>query len=166
LYGIALAEVADRRKLLQEQAHCSGEAIALDARATMSNQSGATYHDAFESCPPPAAMPAAGRPEERRRVGRPRNGDTKPCPKCAASMCDFNDRYRVAGAGVVPAWICDSPACRYREVVRRADHIAAARPFIRNSRAVRTGARRLMMKALFLVRRPRTYPPQSAAKKA
>jgi len=38
-------------------------------------------------------MRATGRSEDRRRVGRPQNGDTKPCPKCAASICDFNARY-------------------------------------------------------------------------
>jgi hypothetical protein len=126
-----------------------------------SNEPSPTYGDPFEGCSPSKTMRPAGRSEERRRVGRPQNGDTKPCPKCTASMCDFNDRYRVPGAGVVPAWICDSPACRYREAVRQTDTTAAGRVFIRNSRAVRIGARRLMMKAWFLVHRSRTRLTQS-----
>jgi hypothetical protein len=70
-------------------------------------------------------MRAQDRSQERRGVDRPRNGDTKPCPKCAGSMCDFNERYRIPGAGIEPAWVCDSPQCRYRELVRRADKAAA-----------------------------------------
>jgi hypothetical protein len=64
-------------------------------------------------------------PEERRGVGRPRNGDVTPCPKCVVSMCDFNERYRTPGLGVTPAWICDSPQCGYRELLRKDDKVRA-----------------------------------------
>jgi len=98
-------------------------------------------------------MRATGRSEERRRGGRPQNGDTKPCPKCAALICDFNERYRVPGAGIVPAWICDSPLCRYRELVRDADRTAASGELLHGSWDVQARARRLMRKARFVVQR-------------
>jgi hypothetical protein len=100
-------------------------------------------------------MGATDRVNDRRRVGRPQNGDTKPCPKCA-SNCDFNARYRLPDAGVVPAWICDSPACRYCELVRDADRTQGVQALIRGSRYAQARVRRLMMKARFLVHRSRT----------
>jgi hypothetical protein len=60
----------------------------------------------------------AGAHPNRRRPGRPQNGDQKPCPKCVAATCEFNERYRFADVGLVPAWVCDSPNCRYRELAR------------------------------------------------
>ena len=39
---------------------------------------------------------------ERRRVGRPRNGDTKPVEMCRLDV-HFNDRYRILGSGIAPA---------------------------------------------------------------
>lgn len=92
--------------------------------------------------------------EDRRRAGRPQNGDTKPCPKCASS-CDFNARYRLPDAGVVPAWICDSPACRYRELVRGADRTQGLQELIRGSRYVKAFGKRLILRARFLVQRSR-----------
>jgi len=114
---------------------------------------------------PAKTMPATGRSEDRRHAGRPQNGDTKPCPKCAESICDFNARYRVPGAGVVPAWICDSPACRYRELVRGTDKTAAGQGLICGSPDVQARAKRLMMKARFLVYRSRTRLAQAVIKK-
>jgi hypothetical protein len=40
-------------------------------------------------------------------------------------MCDFNERYRTPGLGVTPAWICDSPQCGYRELLRKDDKVRA-----------------------------------------
>jgi hypothetical protein len=119
----------------------------------MNNEPAAASDVPLPSCSPATTMRATGRSEERRRVGRPQNGDTKPCPKCSALICDFNERYRVPGAGVVPAWICDSPVCRYRELVRSADRTAASRESVRGSWGVQAGARRLMLTARFVVQR-------------
>ena len=99
-------------------------------------------------------MGDTGRLEDRRRAGRPHNGDTKPCPKCG-SNCDFNARYRLPDAGVVAAWICDSPACRYRELARGADSTQVLQELIRGSRYVKACGKRLIMKARFLVQRSR-----------
>jgi hypothetical protein len=65
------------------------------------------------------------RPLERRRPGRPKNGDAKPCPKCVEATCEFSERYRFDDVGLAPAWICESPHCRYRDLVRRAHRRAA-----------------------------------------
>jgi len=60
---------------------------------------------------------------ERRSADRASNGDTRPCPKCAAGILEFSERYRVALASgrtvVVPAWACDQ--CRYVHAARRRD---------------------------------------------
>jgi hypothetical protein len=130
----------------------------------MRNEAAVAYNPAFSHCSEAKTMRATGR-SDRRRAGRPQNGDTKTCPKCTASICDFNERYRVPGAGVVPAWVCDSPLCRYRELVRRADNTAAGGTLIRGARDVQARARRLMLKARFLVRRSRTRLEQSPGKK-
>jgi hypothetical protein len=53
---------------------------------------------------------------DRRGTHRPRNGDTKPCAHCGATV-EFSERYRFEG-DVVPAWVCESPKCRARELVR------------------------------------------------
>jgi hypothetical protein len=105
-------------------------------------------------------MGAQGRSPERRRVGRPQNGDTKPCPKCAESICDFNDRYRFPGSGIAPAWICDSPTCGYREMVRARDGS------IRSSRELQARAKRQMMKARALTERFRARLAKSVKTKA
>jgi hypothetical protein len=60
------------------------------------------------------------RSQERRRVGRPSNGDTKSCPRCGATGCEFSERYRFDGR-VIPAWVCGAARCRHRESVRRED---------------------------------------------
>jgi hypothetical protein len=83
------------------------------------------------------------RPRERRRLGRPQNGDVKPCPQCANGSIEFSDRYRFEGA-VVAAWVCDGPHCRYREVVRRT--VPPPDP-IAESREVQAHAKRTMMKS-------------------
>jgi hypothetical protein len=93
---------------------------------------------------------------ERRRSNRPGNGDTKPCPRCGAA-CDFNERYRLGDAGVTPAWICDSPQCRYREVVRKTSRSEASRSLIRESRDLQSRARREMLKCRELVERSRIH---------
>jgi hypothetical protein len=121
-----------------------------------SNEPAPAYDGPFPHCSPARTMPGTGRSEDRRRAGRPRNGDTKPCPKCAAALCDFNARYRVPDAGAVPAWICDSPTCRYCELVRGTDKTQAGQLLIRGSRDVQASVKRLMMKARFLVHRSRT----------
>jgi hypothetical protein len=58
---------------------------------------------------------------ERRRPGRPANGDTAICPQCKTGTIEFNERYRIAsdeGMLTEPAWICDAPSCGYVWLVR------------------------------------------------
>jgi hypothetical protein len=98
--------------------------------------------------------------QDRRRAGRPQNGDTKPCPKCAAASCDFNDRYRVPGSGIAPGWICDSPTCGYRQLVRAGDGS------IRSSRELQARAKRQMMRARALTARFRARLAKPVKKKA
>jgi hypothetical protein len=103
--------------------------------------------------------------EERRHVSRPRNGDTKPCPKCGQSAsCEFNGRYRFDDIGVAPAWICGRPPCRYRELVRNADQRLGARDFLRQSRDLQARAKRQMMKCRALTPRSRSQLVESAAR--
>jgi hypothetical protein len=101
---------------------------------------------------------------ERRRPTRPGNGDTKPCPRCGAA-CDFNERYRLGAAGVTPAWICDSPQCRYREVVRKTSRSDASRALIRESRDLQSRVRREMLKCRALVERSRSHLSEAATTK-
>ena len=65
------------------------------------------------------------RPQERRSADRPSNGDTRPCPNCAAGVLEFNERYRLpltSGRTVVmAAWACDQADCRYVRLARRED---------------------------------------------
>ena len=65
---------------------------------------------------------------ERRHAGRPQNGDTRACPKCG-STSEFSERYRFAGE-VVPAWVCENPACREPVTVRSPG--SAIKPDARN----------------------------------
>ena len=62
---------------------------------------------------------------ERRTADRPCNGDTRPCPKCATGVLEFNERYRLPLATgqtvVMPAWTCDQPECRFVRPARRDD---------------------------------------------
>jgi hypothetical protein len=84
---------------------------------------------------------------ERRGLDRPKNGDVSACPQCARGAIEFNERYRWLD-GPVPAWICDSAACGYRQIVR-----GDARPanlsklLIRKSKAVDASARRSAMRS-------------------
>jgi hypothetical protein len=103
-------------------------------------------------------MGAERKSRDRRRAGRPQNGDTKPCPKCVESVCDFNERYRVPGSGIAPGWICDSPACGYRELVRARDGS------IRSSRELQARARRQIMRARALTERFRARLAKSVKK--
>lgn len=101
--------------------------------------------------------------EERRHASRPRNGDTKPCPKCGQSACyEFNDRYRFDDVGVAPAWICGCPPCHYRELVRSADRRLGDRALAQPSGAAR--AKRQMMKVHALTERAQERPPQAKRK--
>src|SRR3954463_11991120 len=81
------------------------------------------------------------RARERRRPGRPQNGDVKPCPRCGADSFEFSDRYRFEGA-VVAAWVCDAPGCKHRQIVR-----GQPKNLIAESREVQARARRAMMKS-------------------
>lgn len=71
------------------------------------------------------AMKTRLRLPERRSADRPSNGDTRPCPKCAAGVLEFNERYRLPLASgrtvVMAAWACDQADCRYVRPARRAD---------------------------------------------
>jgi hypothetical protein len=69
-------------------------------------------------------------PTERRGSGRPSNGDTAPCPRCAVGTIEFSERYRVVYAGqgkAVPAWVCDVKACGYFLLARRGDRAVMLR---------------------------------------
>jgi hypothetical protein len=105
-------------------------------------------------------MSAQGRSLDRRRLDRPQNGDTKLCPKCAAAACDFNDHYRIPGSGIAPAWICDSPSCGYRELVRSRDGS------IRTSRDLQARVKRQMMRARALTARFRARLARSRTKES
>jgi len=93
------------------------------------------------------AAPRVNSSAERRRVGRPRNGDVKPCTNCRG-LLEFNERYRFEGH-VVPAWLCDNATCRSRELVRLAAMraVAGSRRLPRESSQVQPGAKRTMLKA-------------------
>jgi len=84
---------------------------------------------------------------DRRRVGRPRNGDTKACSNCGATL-EFNERYRLEGH-TVPSWVCDNASCRVREIVRAdgMSGIAVSRQLLRDSVEVQARAKRTMLKA-------------------
>jgi hypothetical protein len=86
------------------------------------------------------------RSQERRHQGRPQNGDSKHCPKCHALSLEFNDHYRFEGV-IVPAWVCDAPPCRYRELVRHSDAAFHSRHLIRESKETQARAKRRMMKS-------------------
>ena len=103
--------------------------------------------------------------EDRRHASRPRNGDTKPCPKCGeSSSCEFSGRYRFDDIGVAPAWICGCPPCRYRELVRRADRLLGGRDLIRQSSDVQARAKRQMMKCRAVTMRSQVRLAKSAAR--
>ena len=110
-------------------------------------------------------MRAGLRSHDRRGVGRPQNGDTRLCAKCGTATCEFNDHYRFEGH-IVPAWICDAPQCRFREVVRRSGTSAVedSRKALRDSREVRAQARRRMMKSSARNERTRSRVAKAARK--
>jgi hypothetical protein len=70
------------------------------------------------------------------------------CPNCGKATCEFNDRYRFEGS-IVPAWICDAPQCRHREIVRQTKMSATAesRQAIAASKDIQAAARRTIMKS-------------------
>jgi hypothetical protein len=95
---------------------------------------------------------------DRRHSSRPRNGDTKACPKCGSlACCEFNDRYRFENLGIAPAWICGCPPCHYRELVRRQHRRLFERGLIRPPHDAAPQAKRRMMKARNLA--PRSPKP-------
>lgn len=109
------------------------------------------------------AAPRVNRSAERRRVGRPRNGDLRPCEKCGGVL-EFNERYRAEGH-VVPAWICDNASCRSRELVRlEAMAVDALRRLIRESSQVQASAKRTMLKARSRDQTSRKRVARSAAR--
>lgn len=93
----------------------------------------------------PHAMALKPRRFDRRRPGRPRNGDVKPCPKCGSSDCEFSERYRFGAKGVAPGWLCDAPGCGFRQLVRGEPTGSFSR-LIHGSRELRARAQRQMMK--------------------
>jgi C4-type Zn-finger protein len=85
------------------------------------------------------------------------NGSTRPCSVCERGTLEFNERYRLPGAGghvvAIPAWICD--ACGLRsparadqqpEQLRQAAKVLRARSnrTLMKSRTVRTRATRVL----------------------
>ena len=57
---------------------------------------------------------------ERRQPTRLKEGDTRPCPSCAAVL-EFHESYRVWRTDrntMEPAWACHRHPCTFREFVR------------------------------------------------
>jgi hypothetical protein len=90
---------------------------------------------------------------ERRHPDRPQNGDTRPCPRCGRTS-EFSERYRFAGEAV-PAWVCDTPACREQMIVRspRTPIKVQSRGLIQDFKNIRASARRTMMRSRARVER-------------
>ena len=92
------------------------------------------------------ARPARGA-ADRRRPDRPSTGDLRPCPFCRVGSMVFKERHRF-GADLAPAWVCQNPACGYRNVVRQPTPVAeSSAAFVRASKAVHAEAQRAAMKA-------------------
>ena len=93
------------------------------------------------------SAPREDRIAERRRAGRPRNGDVRVCSGCGA-LLEFNERYRFEGQ-LVPAWICDNASCRRQEVVRAdgLDPVDESRQHLRTAAQVQAHAKRTMLKS-------------------
>jgi predicted Zn finger-like uncharacterized protein len=78
-------------------------------------------------------------PLERRRPGRPKEGDAEACPRCGGTL-EFRESHRLIGHAArdshgfpeqigphAPAWACRNPECHFRRLVRRdvADDVGA-----------------------------------------
>jgi hypothetical protein len=106
-------------------------------------------------------MGSRARFQERRRQGRPQNGDVKPCPHCDGT-CEFNERYRFADSGTVPAWLCDASGCGFRQMVR-GNRAARGRRLVREAREVQAHAKRQMMRGRARTTRSKDQIGRSAA---
>jgi hypothetical protein len=108
---------------------------------------------------------------DRRRPGRPNNGQTELCPQCGTGTVEFNERYRLPGRDgrliLTAAWVCDTPHCGYHHAVRDKDPSVAATKLRMASMKLRARARRGLMKARFVRQRAsRTLSKSLARKKA
>lgn len=84
---------------------------------------------------------------ERRHARRPQNGDMRACEECGKTA-EFSERYRFEGE-VVPAWVCENPACRDQVIVRRPGSPikVESRKLIHGSKETRARATRTMMRS-------------------
>ena len=101
---------------------------------------------------------------DRRHSDRPRNGDTRTCPKCG-SASEFSERYRLAGT-VIPAWLCDNPKCRAQDIVRipKSPLKIESCELVRDSKNLRAKASRTLMRARARVEHAEKAIDQSDAK--
>ena len=101
---------------------------------------------------------------ERRRAGRPRNGDVRVCSACGA-LLEFSERYRSEGH-LVPAWICDNASCRRQEVVRAdgLDPVDQSRPDLRSAGPVQAHAKGTMLKSRYREESSRKRVAESRAR--
>lgn len=85
---------------------------------------------------------------DRRRPDRPKNGDRRTCPGCGQPGCEFNACYRFDGE-TIPTWVCDVPACAYREVLRRPRLLGSPhfRATVSEAKEVQARARRTIMRS-------------------
>jgi C4-type Zn-finger protein len=74
------------------------------------------------------------------------NGSTRPCSVCERGTLEFNERYRLPGAGghvvAIPAWVCD--ACGLRTPARTEHQPQQLRT---DAKALRARSNRTLMKS-------------------
>ena len=109
------------------------------------------------------ANSSPARRRERRHGVRPQNGDVRRCPECGGRS-EFSERYRFDGA-VVPAWVCDSPACAHRVIARkRPGSRVLSAELIQASKEIRATANRAMMRSRARVERVEKTIARAGAK--
>ena len=72
---------------------------------------------------------------ERRAPDRPVEGDRRLCPFCHVGSMVFREEYG-SETPIGPAWVCESPECGYRTLLRHSDR-AAQRAEVERARALR-----------------------------
>ncbi len=102
---------------------------------------------------------------DRRRPDRPKNGDRRTCPGCGQPGCEFNACYRF-GDGTIPIWVCDVPACSYREVLRRPLSLGtpSSQATVSEAKEVQARARRTIMRSAARAARARRHIADSTTR--
>lgn len=85
---------------------------------------------------------------DRRRPGRPSDGQGRLCPGCGQPTCAFNARFAFDDE-TVPAWVCEQEDCRYCEVLRRPSALGRlpSQATVTAAKAVQARARRTIMRS-------------------